>query len=562
MAIGTGIGALAVAIIVVVFLIIRFKPSTAHADVSKYYDIPDGEAMILFENSVYEKNALVSDGEVYVDLDTVIKLFDERYYWDSAENLVIYTTSTDLIKASVGSSDYTVNKSRKTMNAPIVRTEGDTPYISLSFVKQYSNIDYQYFESPNRVMIQYQWGKQFLTASVKKDTQLRTDASVKSEILEDVKSGTTVTYLGDGTIEGKFAEVITSDGLTGYIRMSALNKAEQTSKTSDYVSEKYSSLTSETPLNLVWHQVSNQDANNNLLNLISSTKGVNTISPTWFEVSDENGSISSLASETYVSRAHNAGLAVWGLCDDFNKNVAITTVLAKTTSREKLENELVAAALKYSLDGINIDFETIPSDGALAYVEFVRELSIKCRNNGIVLSIDTYVPTSYSKYYDRTELGVVADYVIIMSYDEHTAGSEEAGSVSSISFVQQAIDDSLEMIPANKLVIGIPFYTRLWQVETGSDGTEKVVDSVVYSMKNTQNLLSDEKVTTKWDETTQQNYAEYQSGGKNYKIWVEDAKSIEAKMKAIYNGGCGGVAEWRLGFETKDVWNVIQKYAN
>jgi spore germination protein YaaH len=294
-----------------------------------------------------------------------------------------------------------------------------------------------------------------------------------------------------------------------------------------------------------------------LLAVLEQSKGINTISPTWFSVADNQGNITSLASEAYVSRAHNAGVEVWALCDDFNKEADINELLSYTSRREKLENELIASAFKFDLDGINIDFENITAKSAKHYIQFLRELSIKCRNNGIVLSVDNYVPASYNRFYDLEEQGKVVDYVAIMAYDEHHSNSEESGSVSSIGFFQKAIEDTLKEVGKERVIAGIPFYTRLWTEK--ADGS---LTSAAYGMGAIRTLLEENGAKVNWDEETGQNYAEYKTADGVNKVWLEDEKSIERRMKTASEAGVAGMAYWKLGMEKANVWNTIQKFIN
>ena len=220
----------------------------------------------------------------------------------------------------------------------------------------------------------------------------------------------------------------------------------------------------------------------------------------------------------------------------------------------------MAEAIKYNLDGINVDFEKIPKDAAVHYVQFLRELSVKCRNNGIVLSVDNYVPAPYNSYYNLTEQGEIVDYVVIMAYDEHYQGSEESGSVSSIGYVNKAIQDTLTMVPAKRTIIAIPFYTRIWK-ETTEGGTTKV-SSEAYSMEAAWNFMVDRGVEPVWDETTGQYYAEYQEDNVLYRCWLEEEESTEERMKLISEASVAGVSGWKLGLEKKSIWNVIIKYVN
>ena len=303
--------------------------------------------------------------------------------------------------------------------------------------------------------------------------------------------------------------------------------------------------------------MTNQDANGQLLNRIANTKGLTTISPTWFSIADTDGNISSLASQEYVNYAHQQGLEVWALVDNFTEGVSTYETLSRTSSRQRLVNQLIAAAIQYGLDGINVDFEMITEDCARAYIEFIRELSIMCRINGIVLSVDNYVPTASSDHYSREEQGVFADYVIIMGYDEHYAGSEEAGSVASYSFVENGIQKTLEEVPAEKVINAVPFYTRFWK--TDPDGT---VSSEALGMDSADERLANNGAEAVWDEETRQYYAEFEYEGSTYQIWLEEERSIEEKMGLIREYNLAGVASWRLGYERSTIWDVILRYVN
>lgn len=276
---------------------------------------------------------------------------------------------------------------------------------------------------------------------------------------------------------------------------------------------------------------------------------------------DTEGSISSIASESYVEKAHSLGIEVWALTTDVDTDIDMHEIFSYTSKREKLEKELLAQAIKYDLDGINLDFERISKDTAASYLQFIREMSIKCRKNDIVLSIDNYVPTEYTAYYDRKEQAAVADYIMTMAYDEHYAGGGESGSVASIGYVDLAIDRSLEEIPAKQLLLGIPFYTRLWKEVTQQDGTLKVT-AESYGMVSSWNKMKDVNVTPEWDDETEQYYGEYESDGAVYKMWLEDENSIEKKVERAYENELAGTAAWKLGMEKKEVWSVIQKYMN
>ena len=399
----------------------------------------------------------------------------------------------------------------------------------------------------------------------KKETKINyTDGTIQ-QILVNLNEGDEVRVLeqgsestsGDSSV-ASFDKVMSADGVVGYVRKKDIGKLYQSEYTTDFKEEQYSHILKDGKVNLVWHQVTTSAANDNVLNLLNTTKGVNVVAPTWFMVSGNHGEITSLASDTYVARARSLGVEVWGVCNDFSNDSKIGKVLGSTTTRQKLEKNLIAEAIKYSLDGINIDFEHVRKANGDDFIQFIRELGIMCRNNGVVLSIDNYPPTSYSMYYNRKEQAAVADYVITMAYDEHYAGSEEAGPVSSLNYVKDSTANTLKEVPAEQTIIALPFYSRLWK-ETTKDGKVKLT-SEAYGMRSAKENMIDAGAAFAWDDSTGTNYAEYTRDGVVYKMWLEDQKSLEEKMKTVSDSKTAGYAFWKLGLEDSSVWDMIIKY--
>lgn len=560
---GTAIAAVIIGIIVimvVVVLVKKFAPSKETKDLAEYYNIGENEYLVVVQNEVIEKHAINIDGEIYVDYNTVAENFNHRFYWDSNQNLLIYTTATEVIKAEVGSKAYFINKSKTETDYQIVKVNGDEVYVALDYISLFSNIEYELYENPNRLVVDCKWGETYTYSDVKKSTQIRVEPSVKSPILKKIAVDERVVYLEETQEDNKFVKVMSRDGVVGYIKKKCLTESYEEELKSQKKEEEYSHISKDYTVNLTWHQITNETANNNLLNLLNKTKGLTTISPTWFSVSSNEGDMTSLASETYVETAHNFGIEVWALIDDFNKDVDMYKVLSNTEYREKLINSLIADAIKYNLDGINVDFENITKDCGKHYIQFLRELSVKCRNNGIVLSVDSYVPSAYTNYYDREEQGKIVDYVVVMAYDEHYSGSETSGSVSSIGFVSDAVQNILEQVEPERVIIAMPFYTRVWKEKEVNGVTE--LFSEAYGMESAMSLFTGNGVTPEWDESTGQYYGEYKVEDVLYRCWFEDERSIEMKLKAITEGKVAGIASWKLGLEKEGIWNVILKYVN
>ena len=551
-------------------LIEKYSPSKETEDLSTYYGLSsDTEIALILNNEVIDAKGRLIDGHVYLDYNTVYNYINSRFYWDTNENILRYTTSTDLISAAAESTSYTVSKEAKSFDQIIVKGDAAAAYLSLDFVKQYSDFSYVLYENPNRLVLTTAWGD-YTIASAKKSSEIRYQGGIKSPILTTVEKNAELTVLSP---DETWTKVATADGVIGYIRSKNLGTTSTKTVSSDFVPEQFTHITKDFKINMAWHQVTNQSANGNIASVLQSTKGINVLSPTWFYLNDNNGGIASLASSSYVGYCHQNGIEVWALVSNLeNPDVNAESVLSRTSTRDNLTNALISAAIQYDLDGINVDFEALNVDAVgTSFIQFIRELSIKCANNGIVLSVDNYVPSAYTSFYNRAEQARFADYVVLMAYDEHYAGSEEAGSVASIGYVTKGVEDTLQDVPAEQLILGMPFYTRVWS-ETPIDGdgstgeTDNVVDYALSSyaagMSDVQKLISANGAEQVWLDDIGQNYVEYKNSGVTYKIWIEDATSLEEKLKVMTSHNLAGGSFWKLGLETSSIWDTIIKYIN
>ena len=520
-----------------VYGINKLIPTSKQMDLTEYYgQNADGEASLVAGTQKLEQKALISGDEVYIPLDVVNGYLNQRYYWDSANKKILYATPTSLTEEAA--SDQPGGN---------VWLKESTVYLKLDYVKKYTDIDSYIYKDPARIAIQYKFSN-VQTVTVKKDTVIRYRGGIKSKILTKTAKDTVLRLMNEGE---DWDQVATDDGYIGYIQKKKVKAADTTDYKRSFKAEAYSYFTMDEPVNLAWHQVTSTDANNYFADTTQNMTGVNVISPTWFSVSDNDGNVSSLASGEYVMQAHEKGLKVWGLVDNFSENMSTTTVLSNTAARQNLENQLVTYALKAGLDGINVDFESLSEDVGIHFLQFLRELSIQCHENNLVLSVDNPVPEDFTSHYDRAEQGKVVDYVIIMGYDEHYVGSD-AGSVASLPWVEQGVKDTLAEVPAKRTILAIPFYTRLWKTTDGGALTSEAI-----GMDQAQQAISDNGAETYWDKTTSQNYGTYEGDGATYQIWLEDSKSIAEKVKLIPKYKLAGVAEWKLGFENSGIWSVI-----
>ena len=557
----------------------KYSPSDKKANRKEYYGITNEEQLaVIVNNQILEPKGKMIDGTLYLEYSAVRDYVNEGFYWDANENLLLYTLPNDMVSVSVGSREYAVSKEKKSEEYVILKTEGSTEYIALDFVKKYTDIEYKMYKSPNSIVIQSDWSDAKV-ATTKNNSAIRMRAGVKSPILTETKSDDVVRIIEK---EGKWRKVRTNDGFVGYIKQSDLKDEKTKTYKREFKEEKFTNIKKDYTINMAWHQVSSRSANNQVLEMIANTKGLTTLSPTWFSVKDTKGNITSIASSEYVNYAHQSNIEVWGLVRNFDplNQEGIKTseetheLLSRTSSRENLTNQLISEALQVGLDGINVDFETVAEKTGEHYIQFIRELSVKCRKNGIVLSVDNYVPKGYNAHYHRKEQGIVADYVIIMGYDEHFAGSYESGSVASIGYVKEGIQETLKDVPASKVINAMPLYTRLWKevpkteaelseqagTEAGKYSTK--VTSETVSMKRTDKVLEQFGAEAKWDSKTGQNYAQWEKDGATYKIWLEDEKSIEEKLKVMKANKLAGTSVWKLGFESQGLWELILKYVN
>lgn len=563
-----------IAAIAAFFLWRRYGPSDQQADRNEYYGIEsDGQLAIVVNNEVLEPRGMISDGRAYVEYAIVRDYINQRFYWDPGENVLLYTLPTDTVSVGVGASEYTLANQKTSTDYVILRTEGSTAYIALDFVAQYTDMSYEVFTDPDRAVVVTE--KEETVAEVKRDTQVRYQGGVKSPILTEVSKGDTVAVIED---EGDWKKVRTQDGFIGYLKQNRLRDEQKTTYDRGFEEPVYTNISKDYVINMAWHNVTNSDANSSVLEMIASTKGLNTISPTWFHVADTSGNLESIASSEYVNYAHQSNIEVWAAIRDFDGGISSQeesyALLSSTSSRTNLINQLMAAVFQTGIDGINVDFEMISEECGEHYIQFIRELSVQCRKNNIVLSVDNYVPQNYNQQYHRGEQGAVADYVVIMGYDEHYGGSPAAGSVASYDFVKAGIENTLEEVPAEKVINAVPFFTRVWEetpkteeeiaAAEGTDAAEYTmnVTSTAYGMADARAVVEQAGVQITWDETTQQNYATWEANGVTYEVWLEDAQSLEPRLKLMKDYGLAGTAAWRLGQETSDIWELILQYVN
>lgn len=527
--------------ILVVLVVVKghFSYGTDYMDPYAYFEAEnDGRVLIIQNRTIEEAKATLIDGEPYASYDYIRLNLSPAVYWDQESQTILYTTEAGTESIAPGGSEVKVGENGKIL-------------ISLAYAAERSGLTCAYYENPSRVVLRSKGEKRVLTTAAG-ETQLRYRAGVKSEILKDIPVGEELEILD--TLDD-WLHVSSEDGFTGYVPEKYMG--EQRVVPVEIVNQRsFTPIHLDTKVNLIWHQTTSLYSNAAFSEVSADMTGINVVSPTWFSVLDNTGLLDTNNSQPYVEEVHARGMKIWGLVDNFNPNFNTEKALASASVRSFLIQQLIQEALATGLDGINVDFESL-SEGAIAhYIQFLRELTAAAHPYGLIISVDTSVPQSYTAYYHRGIQGSIVDYMIMMGYDEHYAGSEEAGSVASLPFVRDGIEELIrEGIEPSNIVCGIPFYTRLWTTSQG-DGS---VSSEVKSMDEADEEIASRGMSKEWNEQCGQYVAAVEANGAKLELWMEEEESITRKTALIREYGLAGCASWKIGFERPTVWAILEQ---
>ena len=518
------------------------------------------EAFVLLNGEQTDANAYCFGDVWYFKKDFIDENLNHRFYLDVANDELIYTTPTKIVTIPFESQAYYVGDKVKKEHYVVARRVDEDIYIAADFIKERADFIYEVRNEPYRMLVTTVYGTSEYVHIADEGT-VRTGASIKDEILAIGDAGASWSVAGE---DGDWTELVTDDDIRGYIRTKELGEKYTVTTSNDYQAPMYTSVSRKDKVNMVWHAVYDMNDNDKIYGLLDATEGVNVVSPTWYQLSDSTGGFNSFAQQEYVDYIHETGRQIWPLWSDFTSvseenGWSEYELFAVTQNRRALIASMMDEVKAYGYDGINIDFEKVSSDNGIHFVQFLRELSIECRNAGVVLSVDNYVPMPHSAHYDRTEQGAIVDYVIVMGYDEHYGGGSEAGSVASLDFVKNGIVNTLESVPAQKLINALPFYTRMWDEYVDENG-QQVLNSKAYTMRGAFDRVEELGLVTNWSDSVGQYVAEGDVEGHHYSVWLEDARSIEEKMKIVAEYDIAGVSAWSLGGEYPDVWEVITRY--
>jgi len=535
--------------------------SNERADAEDYYELAEGEAAVFLNSERLEGQAICQEDRIYIALDQVRQGLDKHFYWDGKSDDFLFTDASGIRREAVSDEE-------------LALVRDDQLYLSTECLDRYLDAQISVFSDPGRVFIDTA-GSMQEKASLKSNEKLRVKGGIKSAILADAGKGSELIILE--TYEN-WAHVRTEDGYTGYVRLSGIDmdqarEVEVEASEAEAAAADYQQNSLGKPVCLAWHMLTNYTANSYFEELTAKAEGVNVISPTWYSISDNEGNYTDYSSTDYIRQAHEKGMQVWALVDDFNPDISIEAVLGDDRIRQSLAENLVWDAAEMGIDGINVDFEHITDSCGYSYLQFLRELYIHCHEKGMILSVDDMNPTYLRSCYNLEEQGKIADYVILMQYDEHYSGSEP-GSVASLPYVQKGLEAAAGLVPAEKLVSGLPFYTRIW-TETPAEYAEEgaqifeegdslydryAVSSRAVPMGDAADYAAKAGAVPVWDQELGQYYAEIPLDYGTERIWLEELESLEEKLKAGQSYDIAGYAFWRIGMETSDVWPLIRQY--
>lgn len=550
---------LIVIILIVLVLAVSFiyerlhadTPTDKMADLNDIYQSEDGTAAVIANGVLSEARAEWRGQTAYLNLGVVRDELNDHFYWDDNEKLLLYTTANEVVRADAESTYQGV---------PVFFEQGKNDaaesrvYISLDYVSCYTNMQVETYSAPSRVFLRTIYGESEY-ADVAEETAVHSKANVKSPLLVKASAGSRLWVIREEGSDWLYVYVGGEDGgVVGYVQRKLVSNLETVDDAGPYQQPEYTHLSLSEPIRMVWHQVFQESGLDAWDSLMENVSGVNVLAPTWFSIVDSEGTVESRANQEYVDRAHANGMQIWALVENINSEVKLDNarLLNTTSSRNRIIQTLIEQALAYGIDGLNVDLEGLPSSAGSGYIQFIRELSVECRKNGLILSVDNYVPSAWTTHYQRDKQAEVIDYLVIMAYDEHYNGSE-AGSTASFPFVENGIANTIAQgVPADRIICAVPFYSRIWH----GDGSS--VSSETISMPNMQAYIAEHELTPVWEDDIAQNYVEYtDEEGTLNRIWVEDASSLQAKIDVIRNYSLAGVAGWKLGMETSDVWSIL-----
>lgn len=524
-----------------------------NAENQEVISISDDIYLVIGDKLLVEDNPVIlQEGAIYILLDSLKENLDPNLYYDEEDEIVIFTDNEKVLRFIIGENKGSRNHREFLTKHPIIKVE-DRIYIPDEILILHYGFNINYFEETNAVIIEHPDYRYPLGEVIMEGGDIRLSFDKKSPILlKGLPVGTVVVVFEELK---DWYKVRTFEGIIGYMEKKYL-KIDLTTNIHKVEQEPKSNWNGRI-INLTWDYTHGKMVT---IDEVKPIHGLNVISPTWFSIVDEKGDILDKGNYEYVNKYKSLGYEIWPLINNgFNPDLT-HKLLSSSKLREEIIEDILKLYQSYNVDGINIDFENVYLKDKDILTQFVRELYPVFKEKGMTVTMDiTPISTSenWSLSFDRERLSEVVDYLILMAYDQHWATSPVAGSVAQFNWVEKSIEGVLAQVPNEKLILGIPFYTRLWKIEE-IDGEAKI-SSQALSMELANKFIRENAIELEWDEESSQYYGETSIDGIIYKIWLEDANSIELKSSLVNKYNLAGIASWRKGFETEDIWPAISE---
>jgi spore germination protein YaaH len=557
-------GALVLTLIAAGVLAVYLVRTAPNKKIVEPFDIQGTRLVIDGELITKYPSPYLANDQVYLPFKTIKDYFDKYIWYDEALKMVTVTTRDRVIRMRTGSLDALINDNPMELAFPVVERNG-TVYLPINFLREFYGITVSYAESNDVVIIDYN-NKVYRTAwPLNARTFVRKGPSIHEPIVKKFEGHgdkgldiyrTFETSLVVFDESEEWYRVRANDGTLGYVRKDEV----EISGTQYVIEEKEGTdppVLTEGKINLIWEMTYSKSN----IKLGEETPGIDVISPTWFEIIDRAGTIKNRATPEYVENAHKNGWQVWALfSNNFNDIEGTSIILNNSDMRQEIIRNILAYAALYKLDGINIDFENMYKTDKDAYTQFVREFYPLAKEQGLYVSVDVSVPDgsdTWSKCFDRKALAESVDYVCLMTYDQHWSTSPKAGSTAELIWVEENLQKTLKEVPANKLLLGIPLYTRLWTVDSGSPGSKP--SSVVLNVEGAWKNADENEAAVVWNDISGQYQATYEKDGKAYHMWIEDQNSVNTKTSLVHKYNLAGACVWAANFADKNVFRIFER---
>ena len=552
---------LCVICVITAIIVERMTPSKEYANLYDYYGVEEGSVSVIWDGILVDE-AIKIENTYYLELSFVQENFDNKFYYDESLNKLLYTTLEEIYTISFADMAFLKGDEVVSCDYYVAVRQDEEIFVALDFIEERVKLTTYVLNAPDRIVIVSD-GVKVNPVEFSEDAKIRVKDSIKGKILANPLQEE-IWYAIDSKVKSGWVSVASKDGRRGFVEKKSILKTETEvyEYNSGYTEPEYKGNQRDYEILMVWHAIYKVEDNALIEDLLANSKGVTTVSPTWYKVKDESGELISMADKDYVNYIHSLGMEVWPLVSDFTnvegEGWSVKELLSNAQNRRALIENLINEVLTLECEGINIDFEYIRADNGTDYAQFIRELSIRCREEGIVLSTDNPPPKPYNQQYNFKVLGEFVDYVMIMGYDEYTKASGTPGPVASINYVSEGIEEALKMIPNDKLINGVPFYTRLWMEYVDEQGNE-VFDVKTCTMENVWSTVEKLGTTPVWNDELKLYEVFADINGIHYSMWLEEETAMEERMKLVRENNLAGVSAWALGMELDSIWDVINE---